>query len=469
LRADPGEYNKEHLESVRTFLDASIFGQEVVLGKVFDSDLEGVYDRTSVHRSMTLHALLASDLPVWGHPAIKGWVSNHMRLSKAGFWFFILSLFFYLVFLGSLLGALYLGARPEITPLELAQQYVGAVSMTTCDIWRMVLECVVLLYCIFILVQIVYNIYTLTHHYFKLFTVYLRIALVALVIALIICRAAASQGQWIVASLLFLAAVFLSMDYLIIFTFSNVYVLALWVIVRRDVLRFLVIATILTFAFSGGLYFALRAEQAPPNTTSAVVCVSTNSTDGNNSVNCVPKDAVTIVYPKEIFPLEKLLLANVQTVTEGSTITYDVYHIYTILLYLSFVVIILLLMINALIAQISHSYNEAQEQAAQMSTYATARFLMLVYPVCPGKCTCYQRVPCYCCCSNSDEIIWLSRSYLDKKKNHSKYLNVFKSFLRASLVTLQSIFLANDNLVATESTEKGDVKLADVKECVDSL
>ena len=56
-------------------------------------------------------------------------------------------------------------------------------------------------------------------HYFKLFTVYLRIALVVLVIVLIICRAAASQGQWIVASLLFLAAVLLSMDYLIIFTY----------------------------------------------------------------------------------------------------------------------------------------------------------------------------------------------------------------------------------------------------------
>ena len=69
---------------------------------------------------------------------------------------------------------------------------------------------------------------------------------------------------------------------------------------RRDVLRFLVIATILTFAFSGGLYFALRAKQAPPNTTCAVVCVSTNSTDGNNSVNCVPNDALTNVSPKEI-------------------------------------------------------------------------------------------------------------------------------------------------------------------------
>ena len=49
---------------MRTFLDATVFGDEVVLGKAFDADKDGVYDETSVHRSLTLHDLLTSDLPV---------------------------------------------------------------------------------------------------------------------------------------------------------------------------------------------------------------------------------------------------------------------------------------------------------------------------------------------------------------------------------------------------------------------
>jgi ankyrin repeat protein len=519
LRASPGARPKEHLDVVTEFLDATVFGDQVVLGKTFDSDVHGIYDETSVHRSLTLHALLTTDLPVWGHPAIKGWIRNKIHTFKPGWWILMLHLVFYLIFLGSLIGALYLAARPEISEVELLQQYIGTVQLEPEDMGRIFLESMVLLYTLGMLCQVISDFCGLAHHYFKLFTVYLRIVLVALVIALIICRAAASQGQWIVASLLFLTAVFLSTDYLIIFRFCNVYVLALWVIVRRDVLRFLVIATILTFAFSGGLYFALRAKQAPPNTTSAVVCVSTNSTDGNNSVNCVPNDALTNVSPKEIFsleklllanvqtvtegstiipleklllanvqtvtegstiiPLEKLLLANVQTVTEGSTITYDVYHIYTILLYLSFVVIILLLMINALIAQISHSYNEAQEQAAQMSTYATARFLMITYPVCPwcippghsnseedsnyysGNWKClkylnYRRMACKCI-SGSEEIIWIKDSILKESQHNGMCCKFLKRFLRSVMIVLRAIFGAEGAVVAkTTSTINKD-------------
>ena len=70
--------------------------------------------------------------------------------------------------------------------------------------------------------------------------------------------------------------------------------------------------------------------------------------------------------------------------------------------------LILVLMINALIAQISHSYDEAQDQASQLATYAKARFLMAVYPVLPifGRnrqherffrwTTGYRRTPCCC-------------------------------------------------------------------------
>ena len=65
-------------------------------------------------------------------------------------------------------------------------------------------------------------------------------------------------------------------------------------------------------------------------------------------------------------------------------------------------------MINALIAQISHSYDEAQDQASQLATYANARFLMAVYPVLPifGRnrrherflrwTPGYRRTPCCC-------------------------------------------------------------------------
>ena len=49
---------------VKKFLDGTIFGDEVVVGTIFDADKEGVYDDESVNRSLTLNALLRSDLPV---------------------------------------------------------------------------------------------------------------------------------------------------------------------------------------------------------------------------------------------------------------------------------------------------------------------------------------------------------------------------------------------------------------------
>ena len=49
---------------MKKFLDGTIFGDEVVVGTTFDADIEGVYDEDSVNRSLTLSALLHSDLPV---------------------------------------------------------------------------------------------------------------------------------------------------------------------------------------------------------------------------------------------------------------------------------------------------------------------------------------------------------------------------------------------------------------------
>ena len=64
-------------------------------------------------------------------------------------------------------------------------------------------------------------------------------------------------------------------------------------------LRFLAIAVILTFAFSGGIYFALRGERPDVNITTvpAVACMnmSTNDTGSINMTDCVPTGEILIV------------------------------------------------------------------------------------------------------------------------------------------------------------------------------
>ena len=89
------------------------------------------------------------------------------------------------------------------------------------------------------------------------------------------------------------------MRYCTVCSFSGTYVLALWVIIRRDVLRFLAIAVVLTFAFSGGIYFALRGDRPGVNimSNSAVVCmnISRNDTRNINLTDCVPTGDVLLV------------------------------------------------------------------------------------------------------------------------------------------------------------------------------
>ena len=64
-------------------------------------------------------------------------------------------------------------------------------------------------------------------------------------------------------------------------------------------LRFLAIAVVLTFAFSGGIYFALRGDRPGVNITSnpAVVCmnISRNDTRNINLTDCVPTGDVLLV------------------------------------------------------------------------------------------------------------------------------------------------------------------------------
>ena len=64
-------------------------------------------------------------------------------------------------------------------------------------------------------------------------------------------------------------------------------------------LKFLAIAVILTFAFSGGIYLALRGDRPDVNITSspAVVCmnISRNDTGNINMTDCVPTGGLLIV------------------------------------------------------------------------------------------------------------------------------------------------------------------------------
>ena len=68
-------------------------------------------------------------------------------------------------------------------------------------------------------------------------------------------------------------------------------------------LKFLAIAVILTFAFSGGIYLALRGERPDVNITTipSVACmnVSTNDTGNINMTDCVPTGGILIVTNNE--------------------------------------------------------------------------------------------------------------------------------------------------------------------------
>ena len=91
------------------------------------------------------------------------------------------------------------------------------------------------------------------------------------------------------------------------YRWSSVYLVTLWIIVHRELVKFLLIALLLILAFSVALRFAVQAErdeasklQSTPASQSGI-CPPVNSLSGNETnTTCVSSESLTNVLASHL-------------------------------------------------------------------------------------------------------------------------------------------------------------------------
>ena len=73
--------------------------------------------------------------------------------------------------------------------------------------------------------------------------------------------------------------------FLLLYRWSSVYLITLWIILRRELLKFLLIALLLVLIFSVAMRFAMQAERDEASKLQ-------NSTPNNQSEHCDPVTSV---------------------------------------------------------------------------------------------------------------------------------------------------------------------------------
>ena len=87
---------------------------------------------------------------------------------------------------------------------------------------------------------------------------------------------------------------FINLLFYYIYRWSSVYLITLWIIVRRELIKFLLVALLFILAFSVALRFAVHAERDEvsrlqntlANQSGSQVCISGNGSDANTTT-CV--------------------------------------------------------------------------------------------------------------------------------------------------------------------------------------
>ena len=76
------------------------------------------------------------------------------------------------------------------------------------------------------------------------------------------------------------------------FSWSSVYLITLWIILRRELLKFLLIAVLLVLSFSVAIRFAMQAErveakvQSTPNNQSGLCVPVTSLLENDTNTSC---------------------------------------------------------------------------------------------------------------------------------------------------------------------------------------
>lgn len=329
-------------DPMRAIFDKVVFGHKVVVADVMEADQVGNLPGTkafsmkggSVVSNLVKQPKLGDCLA--DHPALRTYINYKWK--QYAMYYYWRDLLFYLFQMIMLTFALMIAARPELNDITVNQY------STPLDIWRAICEVVTVL---LLVVRAIEEIIELVFFGFKVYLKggwnYVTWVAIFLTVLIIPFRAAAHHGQWVVAALAYIAWGAKAFEYATLFRLTGSYLHALWVIIRRDLSKFLLIFFLVLMTFSGAFYLSLRYDD-------------TGLGGPNADLTRLPEVGN---LPHEVY------LTGFRTMVQyASVFSYlgapNGIRALGVIIYLSFMFVVFVLLLNALIAMMVGTYLSLQ-------------------------------------------------------------------------------------------------------------
>lgn len=287
----------------------------------------------------------------------------------------LIELVFYLIFMAALTFVLVLASRKVISSSYVSRD----------DRARLVFEVILLITTLINVVLEISLIAIWRLDYFRKYDLfffnYLNVAGILLIVVTLVTRFAkvhfaGNDWEWITSSLTYVTFALRGLKYLLGLRSVGKYVNILVLVIKRDVIPFMIVFTVVLVMFTGSFYCALRAEV--DQNRFAIINASVDSDNGSNITRV--RSSLDKYQETMSFPL--VFLTGVRMMVEGGSVI-DYYGsegfrwlgVASYMIFLWFVVIVLQ---SLLIAQISDSYANVQQDAQRTVAINRARVIDIV-------------------------------------------------------------------------------------------
>jgi hypothetical protein len=285
------------------------------------------------------------------HPTMRTYVNHKWNtVAKNTFWAWLA---YYVLQMILLSFALATAARPSLTDQKI-NSYPDYI-----DVWRGICEAAVLLITLSKIFDEIIELYVEQWTYFLDVTNYLQWTAVLLTLLLVPLRIIAHPGQWIVASLAYIAHGFRAFYFAAFLKLTGAYIQSLFIIIGRDIFRFMSILLLTLLVFTGSFYLAARYDDSilPTNGT----YMSEPGRGRQADVNNLQLTGRTAQF-YDVFLIGIRVIAEAESVLDYYSDT-KILRPMTILLYLVFLFVVTVILLNVLIAQVSDTYSKVQAAA----------------------------------------------------------------------------------------------------------